>query len=95
MKGISRREFHRLAVVGAAAAPIARIPGVVFAQEQSKEAKLGVKQVLTSEQTQKVQEAVAKRDEQLARMRDHTLPYGLEPAFVFRARATTRRAAKG
>jgi hypothetical protein len=95
MKRISRRDFHRLAVVGAVATPLAGIPGAAFAQEQATEAKLGAKPVLTPEQTKKVQEAVAKRDEQLAGMRGHTLPYGLEPAFIFRARAATRRAAKG
>jgi hypothetical protein len=76
-------------------APLAGISGEALAQEQATEAKLDAKQALTPEQTKKVKEAVAKRDEQLAGMRARTLPYGLEPAFVFRARTAPRRAAKG
>jgi len=92
MKRMSRRDFHRFAAVGAVVAPLAGISGQVLAQEQAVDNKPNAKQVLTPEQAKKVQESVAKREEKLAVMRSHTLPYGLEPAFVFRV-CTPRRVA--
>lgn len=96
MKQISRREFSRLAVVGAAMSPLAaRLPAHQAAQGQS-ESKTPLKPVLTPEQAERVKEAWGKRDEQLKGLRGHTLPYGLEPAFIFRVRSAPRRGkAKG
>jgi hypothetical protein len=91
MTRISRREFNRLAALGAAVSPLAGISAAREPQSQSSDAKPASKRILSSEQEGKVREAVAKRDEQLAGMRSRTLPYGLEPAFVFSVR-TARHA---
>jgi hypothetical protein len=91
MTRISRREFTRLAALGAAVSPLAGISAAREPQSQSPETNPAPKQVLSAEQEGKVREAVAKRDEQLAGMRARTLPYGLEPAFVFSVR-TARHA---
>jgi hypothetical protein len=90
-KRITRREFHLLATVGAMAAPLAAA-SMPAQQPQSATEKPPVKPLLTSEEEKKVNEVVAKREEEMAGVHRHTLPYGLEPAFVFRARATRRRA---
>jgi len=91
MTRISRREFNRLAALGAAVSPLAGVSAARELQSQSPETKPASKHVLSTEQEGKVREAVAKRDEQLAGMRSRTLPYGLEPAFVFSVR-TARHA---
>jgi hypothetical protein len=39
-----------------------------------------------------VQEAVAKQETEMKALRNHTLSYGLEPAFTFQARPRPRRA---
>jgi hypothetical protein len=96
MKQISRREFNRLAAVAMAAAPLAPMGGHEVASAPPAPPQATPKPVLTADQEKKVREAVAKRAEEVAPLRDHTLPYGLEPAFTFRARPTPRRpAAKG
>jgi len=95
MKRISRREFHRLAAVGAVSGTLARA-SLAAAQTQTAAPKPPVKVLLTAEQEKKVSEEIAERDKELAGLRSRTLPYSLEPAFVFRARIPQRRpAAKG
>ena len=94
-KRITRREFHLLAAIGAVAVPLAgaRLEGQ---KPQSVTEKPPIKQLLTAEMEKKVNEAVVEREDEMARVHGHTLPYGLEPAFLFRARAPKRRAsAKG
>ncbi|MGB0035614.1 MAG: hypothetical protein WBP79_09085 [Candidatus Acidiferrales bacterium] len=90
MKRIGRREFNRLAVAGAAIAPLAGLPTFQAALPQS-ESRPSPKWALTPEQAEKVKEAWGKRNEQLKGLRDHTLQYGLEPAFIFRVRSVPRR----
>jgi hypothetical protein len=91
LKRITRREFHLLAAAGAIAAPLAA-SGLPGQQPQSTTEKPPVQALLTSEEQKKVNEEVAKREEEMSILHRHTLPYGLEPAFVFRARVPRRRA---
>ncbi|MGH9713373.1 MAG: twin-arginine translocation signal domain-containing protein [Candidatus Acidiferrales bacterium] len=106
MKRISRREFHRLAAVGAIAGAAASTPlaqGSLIhsqppqlAQAQTTASKPPVKLLLTADQEKKVQDAIAEREKDVATMRSRTLPYSLEPAFVFHVCAAARRSpAKG
>ena len=93
MKRISRREFSRLAIAGAAAAPLAGAT-LQKPEGQTLMAKpTAMKPSLTPDEEKKVEEAVAEREKGMAEMRAHTLPYGLEPAFLFRVRTPARRAA--
>ena len=92
MKLISRRQFNLLAMASAAAArrrlvPISSWTGT---QEQSVETRFKPKLGVTADQAKKVQEEIDKREAQLSGMRSRTLPYGLEPAFVFRAEMARR-----
>jgi len=90
-KRITRREFNLLAAAGAIAAPL--IAATLDAQQpQSATEKPPIKPLLTSDEEKKVNEEVAKREEEMAGLHRHTLPYGLEPAFLFRARVPRRRA---
>jgi hypothetical protein len=98
MKRISRREFHRLAAAGAiagaaAATPLAQVSAHSHEAPQSQTAapKPPTKLLLTAEQEKKVQEAIAEREQDIAILRNRTLPYNLEPAFVFHVRSATRR----
>jgi len=98
MKRISRREFHHLAAVGAiSGAAAAAMPLVEAAatppQAQSAAPKPPTKILLTPEQEKKVQEAIGKRDEDVTAIRGRTLPYTLEPAFVFQVRGAAGRRA--
>jgi hypothetical protein len=97
MKRISRREFHRLAAIGAISGALAHAsPQPQAPQTQTAASKPPTKILLTAEQEKKVAEKVAERDQDMAGLRSHSLPYTLEPAFVFRARVPQRRpAAKG
>lgn len=100
MKQINRREFHRLAAAGAiagAAASTSLAQALVHSplstqppQEQAAGAKPPVKLLLTADQEKKVQEAIVEREKDVASMRSRTLPYSLEPAFVFHVRAAAR-----
>lgn len=95
MKQISRRDFHRLAAAGAVSGALAhaapRAP-----QTQTTTPKPPTKVLLTAEQEKKVGEEIADRDKNMAGVRSRSLPYSLEPAFVFRARIPQRRSpAKG
>lgn len=98
MKRISRREFHRLAAAGAiagaaAATALAQVSAHSREAPQSQTAapKPPTKLLLTAEQEKKVQEAIAEREQDIAILRNRTLPYNLEPAFVFHVRSATRR----
>ena len=90
-KRITRREFQLLAALGVFAAPLAGA-NAEAQQPQPAAEKPPVKPLLTAEMEKKVNEAVAKREEEMAEVHRHTLPYGLEPAFLFRARVPKRRA---
>ena len=95
---ISRREFGRIAAVaGAMAVPLATTAAmptsVVEAQstgEDSAKPDLRPKPALTAEQAGKMDEALTKLAGQLGQLRKHTLAYGAEPAFVFKAEAPRR-----
>ena len=95
MKQISRREFHRLAAMGAVSGALAHASPQA-SQAQTATPKPPTKVLLTAEQEKKVGEEVADRDQNMVGLRSRTLPYSLEPAFVFHARAVQRRSpAKG
>jgi hypothetical protein len=81
---ISRREFHRLAAIGAAVAPLA---GVAEAQPPDTSSKSGENR----EQEAKLKEVEERRNKTLEPLRSHTLAYGLEPAFTFHPRVPVRR----
>jgi hypothetical protein len=83
-KQISRREFHRIAAVGAVMAPLAGL-----SQEKTEKPAVQIAERAAGE---KVQEAMAKQESEMKALRSHTLPYGLEPAFTFQARPRPRRA---
>jgi hypothetical protein len=95
---ISRREFGRIAAVaGAVAVPFAAKAGMNagLAEAQSPggdsaKPDLKPKPALTAEQMGKMDEALTKLAGQLGQLRKHTLAYGAEPAFVFRAEAPRR-----
>jgi hypothetical protein len=98
MKGITRREFHRLATAGAiasaaATAPLAQTSHQLAEAPQTQTAtpKPPTKLLLTADQEKKVQEAIAEREKDIAVLRSRTLPYGLEPAFVFHVRTAVHR----
>jgi hypothetical protein len=98
MKGITRREFHRLAAVGAIAGAAATTPlaqGSIHSmdapQTQAAAPKPPTKLLLTADQEKKVQEAIAEREKDIVVLRNRTLPYDLEPAFVFHVRAAAHR----
>jgi hypothetical protein len=98
MNGITRREFHRLAAAGAiagaaATTPLAQTshPLAEAPQTQTATPKPPTKLLLTADQEKKVQEAIAEREKDIAALRSRTLPYNLEPAFVFRVRPAAHR----
>jgi len=65
------------------------------AQPQQAEApKPEPKPKLTPEQEEVVKKAVERREQQLAALRSRTLPYDVEPAFVFQVRQRPRGASK-
>jgi len=76
MKRIHRRQFAKLA--GGMVAAVAVSRAAPSLQEPVPKLKL------TPQQEERVREAVTRRDRQLAAIRNRTLPYALEPAFVFR-----------
>jgi hypothetical protein len=99
MNPITRREFHLLAAAGAIAGAAATAPmaqaSPLFpeaSQTQTTAPKPPTKLLLTAEQEKKVQEAIAEREQDIAVLRNRTLPYGLEPAFVFHVRSAGRSA---
>jgi len=91
-KRITRREFHLIAAAGAVAAPLGS--ATLGAQQPQKTTENPpTKPLITPELEKKVNEEIADREKEMARVHQHTLPYGLEPAFLFRARVPKRRAA--
>jgi hypothetical protein len=90
MKRISRREFHRLAAVGAISGAVAHA-SLQAPQTQTAAPKPPVKLLLTPEQEKKLEKELVERDQKIARLRSRALPYNLGPAFVFHARIPQRR----
>ena len=84
---MKRREFAKKAVATAVVAPVAWRQ---IAQQEEKP-KQEPKPKLSPKQEEDVKKATDRRDEQLSAMRSRTLPYDLEPAFVFAARPKGRR----
>jgi putative SOS response-associated peptidase YedK len=86
---MKRREFAKKALGAAVAGPILlrRLPQ----QPAQEPAKPEPRVKLTPEQEGAVKKATENRDRQLALMRNRVLPYDLEPAFVFAARAKERK----
>ena len=97
MKKLSRRQFSKLASAAALAIPVAASAnplGAVFRPPSSPQQPATPPQAsklnLTLEQEEAVRRAVERRDRQLAGLRSRTLPYALEPAFVFAVRPRPR-----
>ncbi len=104
MKRMSRREFTKLAGGAAVVTPLA--PALAWTQEKKTEppkpieaqspaeAKPEPKLKLTAKQEEDLKQALERRDRQLSGLRGRTLPYDLEPAFVFQPRTRPRAARK-
>jgi len=105
MTRVNRREFAKIMGGAALAVPLAHT--VAWTQEAPKKpeptkpalppgeaAKPELKLKLTPKQEEAVQKAVERRDHQLATLRNRTLPYDAEPAFVFQVRQRPRSARK-
>ena len=103
MKKLSRRQFNKLASAAALAIPVAASAnplGAVFRPPASPQQPTSPQQPatpppasklnLTPDQEEAVRRAVERRDRQLAGLRSRTLPYALEPAFVFAVRPRPR-----
>lgn len=87
MREIHRREFAKRAAMAVVLGPAAlgkAVSGRRVAQSDASRAEPS-KLKLTSKQEEDVKRAVERRNQQLASMRGHVLPYDLEPAFVFAA----------
>ncbi len=67
-------------------------PAEAQPQQQGEPAKPEPKPKLTPEQEEAVKKAIERRERQLESLRSRTLPYDLEPAFVFAAKPRGRRA---
>ncbi len=96
MKRLGRRQFTKIVGAAALASPLA--PALVWPQEQKKSgapaeppAPSGQAPLkLSHEQEEAVKKAVERRERQLGALRSRTLPYDLEPAFVFQVRQRPR-----
>jgi len=102
MKKLSRRQFSKLASAAALAIPVAASAnpvGAVFRPPASPQQPVSPppasKLNLTPDQEEAVRRAVERRDRQLNALRSRTLPYSLEPAFVFAVRQRPRTGRKG
>lgn len=99
MKKLSRRQFTQLTGAAALAipiaAPVAACIGLPETQQAPAAAPPEVKPKLTPEQEEAVKRAVERRDRQLTGLRSRSLPYSLEPAFVFAVRQRPRSARRG
>ena len=84
---MKRREFAKKAVAAAVVAPAAWRNLAQQGEAQKPVPRLA----LSPKQEEDVKKATDRREEQLAAMRSRTLPYDLEPAFVFAARPKGRR----
>ena len=84
---MKRREFAKRALTAALV-----VPAALNSAAQEKDAAKGAANLkLTPAQEEAVQKATARRDTQLAALRSRVLPYDLEPAFVFAAKARERK----
>jgi len=99
MKRISRRKFTQLAGAAALATPFASAAAArvragfsrfLTDQQSGASSSPEPKLNLTPDQEEAVRRAVERRDRQLAGLRSRTLPYALEPAFVFAVRPRPR-----
>ena len=104
MKCVNRRQFAKILGGAALVAPV--VPHLAWSQEPVKRPqpppetprtttpteppKPEPKPKLTSKQEEAVQKAIERRDRQLAPLRNRTLPYDAEPAFVFQVRQRPR-----
>jgi len=93
---MKRREFAKRAAAAAVVAPLAwpaRGKPVAWRglAQQSETPKATPKLTLSPKQEEDVKKATDRREDQLSAMRSRTLPYDLEPAFVFAARPKTRK----
>lgn len=84
---MKRREFAKRAAAAAVVAPAAWRELAQQAETPKSEPKLK----LSPKQEEDVKKATDRREGQLAAMRSRSLPYDLEPAFVFSARPRGRR----
>ena len=105
MKRVNRREFAKIVGGAALAVPLAHT--AAWTQEAPKKAepappgeaakpepptKSGQAPLkLSAKQEEALKQAIERRDRQLAALRDRTLPYDAEPAFVFQVRMAPRR----
>jgi len=103
MKKLSRRQFAQLAGAAALATPFAPAAaahvGAGFSrpsadQQSGATSSPEPKLKLTPDQEERVRQAVERRDRQLNALRSRTLPYSLEPAFVFAVRQRPRSGRK-
>ena len=104
MKRLNRRQFAKILGGAALVAPVA--PHLAWPQEPVKRPqpppesprtqppaeppKAEPKPKLTAKQEEAVLKAIERRDHQLAPLRDRTLAYDAEPAFVFQVRQRPR-----
>ena len=99
MKKLTRRQFSKLAGAAALAFPVAGPVAADLARpampQQTAAAPPESKLQLTPDQEEAVRRAVERRDRQLNALRSRTLPYSLEPAFVFAVRQRPRTGRKG
>lgn len=98
-RGLSRRDFGRITIAGAAALPLAGLSSIEAARETATAAHIQAQATagdppkpdlkphaaLTPDQAAKLDESLTKLAGQLAQMRKHPLPYIAEPAFTFHA----------
>ncbi len=97
MRRINRREFAKVAgaamvgpvVAGAMVATRDIAKGGDTQAQQAANAP-AAKPKLTSEQEEKVKQALERRERQLTGLRGRTLKYDAEPAFVFRVKTRSR-----
>jgi len=99
MKRVGRRGFAKSMGIAAALAPmLLSADAEAVSAPQAAGADAAADKVagtaLTAEQQNKLGDAIARRDVQLAQLHAQPLPYDLEPAFVFRARAASRSVRK-
>lgn len=87
---MNRREFAKMAGVAALLAPQA-VSGQAAAPQAAPKAETPVKYGMSKEQEERVRQAVERRERQMAPLRSRTLPYELEPAFVFRVKSSGGR----
>lgn len=85
MTRIHRREFAKRVAAVAVITPLTWTSHRASVQTPEAPKTEQPKLKLTAKQDEDVKKAIAHRNEQIASMRGRTLPYDLEPAFVFSA----------